>query len=210
MECHSKNVGIHKCACPTCEVPFPLTTIKALVSEEIVAAMQQQTENQQKGLFQCPFCKTNFKVRKGEARRNIQCENCGNRCCRLCLQKEHIGRCTERAKILKEFKKAGQEVIPCPYCLQFSQLLDPTACAHVTCYSCKKEFQICCGVKFPPVNFHGNQYHREGCRNYSGFDGEDKMNEKCEMCKLAGTICPRPKPLEDGDIPVDEWPAEYQ
>lgn len=208
--CHSENHGIDKCVCLSCEEPIPLNTIKALVSEEIVAEMQQETEKKKKGLFECPSCKAKFTLQGKEAKRNVKCKSCGKESCRLCLKNPHKGKCIERVNTIKELQKDLGDIKPCPYCLQLSSLQNSGDCAHVTCVNCKGVFLICCGAKFTPMIAHGCHYHREGCDNFSHFSGEDVMKTDCEMCKALGKLCPRPKPLEDGDIPEDEWPIEYR
>ncbi len=136
-------------------------------------------------IVRCPICCSCYCVKcKKFAHGNISCEG-GNR--------EEL--------ILNGF-------MPCPYCYELFAKDDK--CNHVKCSNCKNDFCFRCSAKRSPIMEHGNHYHRSNCTDYSKYDGEDPYKEKCDCCSIIkrktgqATKCPRPKELENGDIPNAE------
>ena len=57
---------------------------------------------------------------------------------------------------------------------------------------------------------HGNHYHRPDCEFYNAYDdSKEGPKPKCEECKILGSKCPKPAPLENGFIPEAEWPQLF-
>ena len=98
----------------------------------------------------------------------------------------------------------------CPYCL--APFIKDEACEHVTCGNtdCAKDFCFKGSCKRSPTLSHGNHYHRPDCEFYSAYDdSKEKAHPKCDECKRLGHKCPRPKELDNGFIPQEEWPQLY-
>jgi hypothetical protein len=173
----------------------------------VVTTLRQQTQRQQKGVFECPNDGMLFSVPENSQSQNVVCIGCRNSYCRLCLKKQHRGPCTTRKEMIKVMKEAdpNMEIMPCPYCLQLSSKDDH--CDHVKCYVCKNDFCFRCAAKRQPTLSHGNHFHRPECKHYSAYDGhDDKKMSDCDECTRLGKLCKPPGKLEEGDIPSAELP----
>ncbi len=208
-----QKCGIDKCTCPVCAKPIPYQTIASVCGAEVARQLDQYYIVNKFPIYECPSCHEKFDATSHYGDRDRFCNVCKKSYCRLCMKQSHAGPCESRKEALRlisaAFKGSKYPPMPCPYCLQLGIKQD-SDCERVKCEFCGNRFCNLCSAKRGPIEAHGNHYHRRECPHYAKFEGEEKMVGKCEECRKTGALCPRPGPLEDGDIPAAEFPQELR
>ena len=188
------NQGLEIVKCPNCNEPIDGNILQSLVPGQLWDIYNKASIRKKFKLTDCPKCgayfETSVKISK--------CMNCKYRFCILCKDSEHKGNCDDAKikAIIEELEKKGERVAQCPGC-KYPYMKDE-GCEHVACTNpqCEVEFCFTCSCFRSPTLCHGNHYHREDCKFYSSYNGQDKENKDCTECKKFKRLCQRPKRLK--------------
>ena len=150
-------------------------------------------------IVNCPVCKEKFVP---GLQRRITCFKCGFVFCKECQEKYHEeGNCNEKyiAERILDLEKMNdpEGISQCPRC-RIPYIKDPE-CDKVTCINCKTIFCFKCCCLYQPTVTHDCSYHRPQCHHFrKNLSNEEIYKpEKCEECKKAGKLCPRPVNLRN-------------
>jgi uncharacterized C2H2 Zn-finger protein len=189
------NSGTVILKCPSCGEVIDGNIIQSIVSPSLWDAFNKTSIRKNFKLADCPRCGAYFETSVKKAK----CSDCKYQFCVLCKDKGHDGNCNDNKikAIILEIEGKGERVAQCPGC-KYPYTKDE-GCEHVTCSNpqCGIEFCFTCSCVRSPTLSHGNHYHREDCKFYSEFHGQDKENKDCTECKKLKKLCPRPKKLQN-------------
>eukprot|EP00831_Metopus_contortus_P052809 TRINITY_DN44350_c0_g1_i1.p1 TRINITY_DN44350_c0_g1~~TRINITY_DN44350_c0_g1_i1.p1 ORF type:complete len:276 (+),score=29.60 TRINITY_DN44350_c0_g1_i1:108-830(+) len=206
-DCVGNKLGLYSFICKgkNCKKLIHPSIIKLVFGEETFEELESQTEELSKADLLCKNCHTQFTYRRTKERK-VKCPKCEFAMCSICEIPYHKGRCNRKELIFEICGGVKGSVSPCPYCLKLSS--KDEKCNHVTCDNCHNDFCFVCSAKRSPILAHGNHYHREDCKDYDDPPLKDKLEPECSECAKLGKCCKPPLPLENLDIPEEEWPYE--
>lgn len=197
--------------CVKCETQHEIRRIKrqilALIfTEEEVKKLELEQYKKDNKIDLCTECYKDISWKGIKGKRDITCEHCGKVMCKICREAMHAGKCKIRKDRIKDVLSIDPNMAICPYCLQIIlKNVEERTCDTLTCKDCHRTYCAKCYAKLDPALAHGIAYHRSQCR--IGKNEEPAiMKPECPECQRLGKLCPRPKDLEENDIPYDEWP----
>lgn len=196
----SATCALHEILCKPCGNPFPPKTIENLFAPTDSALIMLRKNMEEKAVtLQCKACHAipeEVCVEKW-----IKCP-CGRKFCRLCGDTSDSHKCYPRCKQINQLaitNEGVKDVLPCPRCRQLNLLFVQELVS--VCVNCRCTFCGECGGDQEVINSHGSEYHRPSCSKRKLMV---KGHLKCELCKK-GKKCVKPKDLEDGELPEEEF-----